>query len=81
MPETFGAIKIRPPHRDVAPNMFIVDVDVKPPIKRVEYWVEGKKILAEAWDLPLDAVVTDREVWRGHDHRWASRRDAEGTEN
>ena len=36
---------------------------------------------AEAWDLPLDAVVTDREVWRGHDHRWASRRDAEGTEN
>ena len=43
--ETVGAIKIRSPRRDVAPNLFIVDVDVKPPVKRVEFWVEGKKII------------------------------------
>ena len=41
-----GAVKIRSPRRDVAPNLFIVDVDVLPPVKRVEFWVEGKKIMA-----------------------------------
>ena len=46
VPETFGAVKIRAPRRDVAPNLFVVDVDVQPPVKRVEFWVEGKKILA-----------------------------------
>jgi Ca-activated chloride channel family protein len=46
VPESVGAVKIRPPRRDLAPNLFIVDVDVKPPVKRVEFWVEGKKILA-----------------------------------
>jgi Ca-activated chloride channel homolog len=45
-PENVGALKIRPPRRDVAPNLFIVDVDAQPPIKRVEFWVEGKKIFA-----------------------------------
>jgi Ca-activated chloride channel family protein len=46
VPETSGAVRIIPPRRDVAPNLFIVDVDVKPPVRRVEFWVEGKKILA-----------------------------------
>jgi Ca-activated chloride channel family protein len=46
VPETNGAVRIRPPRRDVAPNLFIVDVDVESPVKRVEFWVEGKKILA-----------------------------------
>ena len=46
VPETADAVKIIPPRRDVAPNLFIVDVDVKPPVKRVEFWVEGKKIMA-----------------------------------
>lgn len=46
VPETFGAVKIRPPRRDVAPNLFIVEVDVRAPVKRVEFWVEGKKIMA-----------------------------------
>ncbi len=46
MPESAGSVKIRPPRRDVAPNLFIVDVDVKPPVKRVEFWVEGKRVLA-----------------------------------
>jgi Ca-activated chloride channel family protein len=43
--ESAGSIKIRAPRRDVAPNLFIVDVDVKPPVTRVEFWVEGKKIM------------------------------------
>jgi VWFA-related protein len=48
MPESAGSVKIRPPRRDVAPNLFIVDVDVKPPVKRVEFWVEGKRLLARS---------------------------------
>jgi Ca-activated chloride channel homolog len=46
LPETVGAVKIRAPRRDVAPNLFIVEVDVLPPVKRVEFWVEGKKVMA-----------------------------------
>lgn len=46
LPDVAGAVKIRPPRRDVAPNLFIVSVDVLPPVKRVEFWVEGKKVIA-----------------------------------
>jgi Ca-activated chloride channel family protein len=46
VPEVLGAVKILPPRRDIAPNLFVVDVEVQPPVKRVEFWVEGKKILA-----------------------------------
>lgn len=46
VPETSGTVTIRAPRRDVAPNLFVVDVDAKPPVKRVEFWVEGKKIMA-----------------------------------
>lgn len=46
LPESMGAVKIRSPRRDVAPNLFIVNVDVLPPVKRVEFWVEGKKVIA-----------------------------------
>lgn len=46
LPERVGAVTIRPPERDVAPNLFIVNVDVQPPVVRVEFFVEGKKILA-----------------------------------
>lgn len=46
VPEGGDAVKIIPPRRDVAPNLFIIDVVVKPPVKRVEFWVEGKKIMA-----------------------------------
>jgi Ca-activated chloride channel family protein len=46
VPETVGAVKIRVPKRDVAPNLFVVNVDVLPPVKRVEFWVEGKKVMA-----------------------------------
>jgi Ca-activated chloride channel family protein len=43
--ETTGSVKILPPGRDIAPNLFIVNVEVTPPVKRVEFWVEGKKIM------------------------------------
>ncbi|HEV7428599.1 MAG TPA: VWA domain-containing protein [Thermoanaerobaculia bacterium] len=46
VPEASGAVKIIPPRRDVAPNLFIVEVEAQPPVKRVEFWVEGKRILA-----------------------------------
>ncbi len=46
VPEGNGTVKIIAPRRDVAPNLFIVEVDVQPPVTRVEFWVEGKKILA-----------------------------------
>src|SRR6266850_1585850 len=46
VPEGGDAVKIVPPRRDIAPNLFIVNVEVKPPVKRVEFWVEGKKIMA-----------------------------------
>lgn len=46
LPETVGAVKIRAPQRDVAPNLFVVNVDTLPPVARVEFWVEGKKVIA-----------------------------------
>ena len=46
VPETVGAVKIRPPRRDVAPNLFVVTVDVLPPVTRVEFWVDGKRVMA-----------------------------------
>jgi len=46
VPEVTDAVKILPPRRDVAPNLFVINVDVQPPVKRVEFFVEGKKILA-----------------------------------
>ncbi|HEX9458524.1 MAG TPA: hypothetical protein VGA84_05235, partial [Thermoanaerobaculia bacterium] len=46
VPEGSGTVRIIAPRRDVAPNLFIVEVDVQPPVTRVEFWVEGKKILA-----------------------------------
>jgi Ca-activated chloride channel family protein len=46
VPETSGAVRIIPPRRDVAPNLFIVEVEVKPPVTRVEFWIDGKRILA-----------------------------------
>ena len=47
VPENAGAVKIVPPRRDIAVNLFLVDVDVQPPVKRVEFWVEGKKIFTK----------------------------------
>lgn len=45
IPVGAGSVRIQPPRRDLAPNLFTVDVDVKAPVRRVEFWVEGKKVL------------------------------------
>ncbi|HVT43641.1 MAG TPA: VWA domain-containing protein [Thermoanaerobaculia bacterium] len=47
VPEISGALKLKPPRRDLAPNLFLVDVEVKDPIRRVEFYVDGKLILAK----------------------------------
>ncbi|HEX6640759.1 MAG TPA: VWA domain-containing protein [Thermoanaerobaculia bacterium] len=65
LPETVGAVKIRAPRRDVALNLFIVDVDVLPPVKRVEFWVEGKKVLARnapPYNAELDLGALPKRV-------------------
>ncbi len=46
VPESVGAVRILPPQRDVAPNLFRVHVEVLPPATRVEFWVEGKRVIA-----------------------------------
>jgi Ca-activated chloride channel family protein len=45
VPETAGSVRIREPRRDVAPNLFIVEVVVDDPVRRVEFWIDGKKLL------------------------------------
>src|SRR5260221_5247823 len=45
VPAASDAVKIITPRRDVAPNLFIVDVETQPVVKKVEFWVEGKKIM------------------------------------
>lgn len=65
VPEARDAVRIVPPRRDVAPNLFIVTVDVKPPVKRVEFWVEGKKILtrnAPPYRAELDLGALPKRV-------------------
>lgn len=46
VPESVGAVRILPPRRDLKPNLFIVNVEAEPPVRRVEFWVEGKKVMA-----------------------------------
>ena len=65
VPETSGAVRIVPPRRDIAPNLFIVDVEVQPPVKRVEFWVEGKKIFtrnAPPYRAELDLGALPKRV-------------------
>ncbi|MEO8218124.1 MAG: VWA domain-containing protein [Acidobacteriota bacterium] len=47
VPEVTGAVKIVPPRRDLALNLFTVEVQTKPPVERVEFYVEGKKIFTK----------------------------------
>jgi VWFA-related protein len=46
VPESVGAVRILTPQRDIAPNLFKVSVEVLPPVTRVEFWVEGRKVMA-----------------------------------
>lgn len=45
-PEPAGAVAIRAPRRNSQSNLLTVGVDVEPPVKRVEFYVQDKKILA-----------------------------------
>lgn len=47
IPESTGTIRILPPRRDLAPNLFVVEVEARPPVQRVEFFVEGKKIFTK----------------------------------
>ncbi len=67
VPEAAGAVRIRPPSRDVAPNLFLVEVDVEKPVRRVEFWVDGTKILTRnappyRAELDLGAIPQRVEV-------------------
>jgi len=64
-PEISGAIKIRPPRRELAPNLFVVEVEVRDPASRVEFWVDGKKIFtknAPPYRAELDLGAIPRRV-------------------
>lgn len=45
-PQPAGAVTIRASRRNVESTFVQIDVDVLPPVKRVEFWVENKKVLA-----------------------------------
>lgn len=63
--ESSGSVKILPPRRDVAPNLFIVNVEVKAPAKRIEFWIDGKKILtrnAPPYRAELDLGALPKRV-------------------
>jgi VWFA-related protein len=65
VPETAGAVRIRPPKRDLAPNLFIVEADVKSPVRKVEFWADGKKVFtrnAPPYRAELDLGVRPRRV-------------------
>ena len=65
VPESSGALRILPPRRDLAPHLFLVDVDVKAPVKRVEFYVEGKKVFtknAPPYRTELDLGALPRRV-------------------
>ncbi|HEY5610631.1 MAG TPA: hypothetical protein VIL97_05455, partial [Thermoanaerobaculia bacterium] len=65
VPEASGAIRILPPRRALAPNLFIIDVETKPPVKKVEFYAEGKKIFtrnAPPYRAELDLGTLPRRV-------------------
>lgn len=65
VPETVGAIRILPPRRKLAMNLFLVDVEVQDPVKRVEFFVEGKKIFtknAPPYKAELDLGTLPKHV-------------------
>lgn len=65
VPESAGAVTLRPPQRDVAPNLFIVEAEVNEPVRRLEFWVNGRKILtrnAPPYRAELDLGTLPRGV-------------------
>lgn len=45
LPAAAGTIRILPPRRDVAPNLFIVEAQTEGTIRKVEFYVNDKKLL------------------------------------
>jgi len=45
-PEAVDAVAIRTARRKATTSLFAINVDVQPPVKRVEFWVEDKRVLA-----------------------------------
>ncbi len=65
VPDGAGSVRILPPRRDVAPNLFIVDVEIKAPVKKVEFWVDGKKLMtrnAPPYRAELDLGALPKRV-------------------
>lgn len=65
VPETAGAVTIRSARRDLAPNLFQVEVDVKPPVRRVELWIGDRRIFtrnAPPYVAELDLGTLPRRV-------------------
>lgn len=65
VPESSGAVKIRAPRRDLAPNLFKVQVDVRPPVQKVEFYVDDKKIFtknAPPYETELDLGTLPKRV-------------------
>lgn len=65
VPESAGAVRLKPPRRDVAPNLFIVEAEVKDPVRRLEFWVNGTKIMtrnAAPYRAELDLGTLPRGV-------------------
>lgn len=65
VPESVGSVRIRTPERDVAPNLFHINVDVLPPVTRVEFWVEGKRVMARnapPYNVELDLGKLPKRV-------------------
>lgn len=44
--EASGAVTIRDPRRNGASTLYLFEAEVRPPVKRVEFWVGNKRILA-----------------------------------
>ncbi|MFN2443772.1 MAG: VWA domain-containing protein [Thermoanaerobaculia bacterium] len=65
VPETAGAVRILAPRRDLAPNLFRVEVEVKAPVRRVEFFVDDRKILtrnAPPYEVELDLGTIPQRV-------------------
>ncbi len=65
LPDSADAVRLLPPRRDVAPNLFIIEAEVEDPVRRLEFWVDGKKIMtrnAPPYRAELDLGTLPRGV-------------------
>lgn len=63
--DTSGAVRILTARRDVAPNLFIVEVEASPVVKRVEFWVGERRIMtrnAPPYRAELDLGALPKRV-------------------